>query len=90
MIKRMQKSIGFLILSVLLLAPTSGVIFAGSNPLTKYESVSGTGYFDLVVSLDWNPTAADKNGLLKTAFAEFGENVFTMSELPAWPMRGHP
>jgi hypothetical protein len=61
MIKRMQKSIGFLILSVLLFAPTSGGIFAGSNPLTKYESVSGTGYFDLVVSLDWNPTAADKN-----------------------------
>ena len=53
-----------------------GMLCAGSHPLAKYEA----GFFDLVVTLDWNPTQAEKDGLLKTAFEEFGRDVFTMSE----------
>lgn len=56
--------------------------FAGSNPLTKYEhdATKGVGFFDLVVSLDWEPTADEKSGKLKTAFEQFAKDTFMMTE----------
>ena len=59
---------------------TPVLVGAGSHPLTKHELTSGTGFFDMAVSLDWNPTQSDKDGKLKTAFEQFARDVFMMSE----------
>jgi calcium-activated chloride channel regulator 3/4 len=55
---------------------------AGSNALTKheYDATDKVGFFDLVVSLDWEPTATEKSGKLKTAFEQFAKDTFKMSE----------
>ena len=57
-------------------------VFAGSNALTRfeYDQEAGIGYFDLVVSLDWEPTPDEINGTLQTAFNQFACDVFTMTE----------
>ena len=57
-------------------------VFAGSNALTRfeYDEVTGTGFFDLVVSLDWEPTQEEIDGTLQTAFYQFACDVFTMTE----------
>ena len=68
----------FLMLILTFLLPT--FIFAGNHPLTKYESDSGIGYFDIVVSLNWNPTQAEKDGKLETAFQQYAKDVFKMTE----------
>lgn len=67
-------------LSTLLMLP--GLGNAGSNSLSKhsYDSTSKIGYFDLVVSLDWQPDQADKDGRLKNSFQQFAKDVFTMTE----------
>ena len=59
---------------------TTSKTLAGSNPLTQYETVGGIGFFDLVVSLDWEPTQAEKAGLLKTAFEQFAKDAYKMTE----------
>jgi len=60
----------------------SGLCSAGSSPLTvyDYDAASETGYFDLVISLDWEPEQGDKEGLLTNAFEQFAEDVFMMTE----------
>jgi calcium-activated chloride channel regulator 4 len=55
--------------------------FAGSNALTRFDyDDAGNGYFDLVVSLDWQPTQEEIDGTLQTAFNQFACDVFTMTE----------
>jgi len=70
------------IISVLLchIMILSANVLAGSSSLTKYETVNNTGYFDLVVSLDWLPTQTEKDGMLKNAFERFAKDVCIMSE----------
>ena len=57
-------------------------VFAGSNALTRfeYDEAAGTGFFDLVVSLDWEPTSEEIDGTLQTAFQQFACDIFTMTE----------
>ncbi len=50
-------------------------LHAGTHSLSKWES----GKFDLVVSLGWIPTTADKTKL-KTVFELFAQDVWTMTE----------
>jgi len=50
-------------------------LHAGTHSLSKWE----TGKFDLVVSLGWFPTTADKTKL-KTVFELFAQDVWTMTE----------
>lgn len=49
--------------------------FSATHSLSKWED----GKFDLVVSLGWSPTAADKTKL-KTVFEIFAKDVWTMTE----------
>ncbi len=65
---------------ILLLTVTPGIVGAGSHPYTKHELLSGVGFFDIVVSLDWNPAQPEKDGLLQTAFEQFAQDVFIISE----------
>ncbi len=57
-------------------------VLAGSNALSRYESDSANnvGFFDLVVSLDWEPTQADRDGRLQTIFHQFAQDAFMMTE----------
>lgn len=50
-------------------------LFAGTHSLSKWED----GKFDLVVSLGWVPTEADKTKL-KSVFELFAQDVWTMTE----------
>ena len=56
--------------------------WAGGHPLTSYQYDAGLGYsyFDVVVSLDWDPTTTERNGTLKTAFETFAKDVCMMTE----------
>lgn len=54
---------------------TSSFAFAATHSLSKWEN----GKFDLVVSLGWTPTEADK-AKLKTVFELFAKDVYTMTE----------
>ncbi len=75
------KTIAFCIVLVTLIC-FGNKTFAGSNPLTRhiYDADEGVGYFDLVVSLDWVPDQAEKDGRLTNAFVQFGRDVFQMTE----------
>ncbi len=77
-----KKLIAHLAIVSLLLLISTGAAYSGSNPLTKhsYDSKTGIGYFDLVVSLNWQPDQADKDGRLKNSFQQFAKDVFMMSE----------
>lgn len=66
--------------ALLLLLVWSVAVQAGSHPLTKHETTGGVGFFDLVVSLNWEPDQADKDGRLKNAFEQFAKDVYMMSE----------
>jgi hypothetical protein len=69
----------FLLISILF---SIQPVFAGSNALTRfeYDETAGTGFFDLVVSLDWEPTSEEIDGTLQTAFQQFACDIFTMTE----------
>lgn len=56
------------------------LVFAGSSPLTKHETIGSVGYFDLTVSLDWNPAQEERDGRLKNAFEQFAKDVHKMTE----------
>ncbi|NOX08611.1 MAG: VWA domain-containing protein [Gammaproteobacteria bacterium] len=58
----------------------SATLYAASSPLTKHDTTSGVGFFDLTVTLDWTPDQADKDGRLKTAFEQFAKDTFMMTE----------
>ena len=59
-----------------------GGALAGNHQYSKfeYDAADDTGYFDLVVSLDWNPDQAARDGILKAAFEAFAETVWDASE----------
>jgi hypothetical protein len=82
MIRLINNLIIRLVTVSLLLLLLPAVAYSGSNPLTKhsYDSATGIGYFDLVVSLNWQPDQADRDGRLKNSFQQFAKDVFMMSE----------
>ncbi len=81
--KRNKSSLKFFFLGLvvfgLLIIPA---LQAGNHPKSKYEwdASKQTGYFDLVVSLDWNPDQTERDVKLKSAFETFAKTVYDMSE----------
>ncbi len=57
-------------------------VMAGSNALSRidHNSADNVGLFDLVVSLDWEPTPAERGGRLQTIFYRFAQDIFMMTE----------
>ena len=70
----------FLVVLSLLVMPLATL--AASHFLTQYEhdDTDDIGYFDLVVSLDWEPATGDRSRKLRSAFEQFARDVFLMSE----------
>ncbi len=65
-------------LTILLLLFFVQTVFAGNHNLSKYEHVDGKGYFDLVVSLSWEPTDAELL-MLDDVFKSFAKNLYDMT-----------
>ena len=73
-----RKTIFIFFLVVLTLPAMPHTATAASHFLTKYEhdNIDDVGYFDLVISLDWEPTVGDRSRRLQTAFEQLGRDVF--------------
>ena len=69
---------GFVLFGLFLVSNTQ----AGDHPYSKfeYDPQKGIGYFDLVVSLDWNPSQAERDGKLKNAFENYAKTVYDATE----------
>lgn len=69
---------GFVLFGLFLISNTQ----AGDHPYSKfeYDPQKGIGYFDLVVSLDWNPSQAERDGKLKNAFETYAKTVYDATE----------